>query len=91
MDGTDDEKARTAVSNTSLALFQIQLNAFLPLLERQAPTVPICEDFQRLVNEEAQAVGRERVKSRIREIIQQDIEGWALTRKAEWVVCCPSS
>jgi len=73
-----DEKTLTAVS-TSLALFQIQLNAALLLLERQAPTIPIREEFQRLVNEGVEAVGRETmegIRNRIREgIVQQDIEG----------------
>ena len=72
-----DEKTLTAVS-TTFALFQIQLDALLLLLERQGATAPIREDFQRLVNEGVQAVGMETmegIKSRIREgINQQDIE-----------------
>jgi hypothetical protein len=72
-----DEKTLTAVS-TSLALFQIQLNAFLLLLERQTGS-NIRQDYERLVSEGVQAVGRdtmESIRNRIREgIVQQDIEG----------------
>ena len=79
-----DEKTLTAVS-TTLALFQIQLNAVLLLLERHVATTPIREDFQRLVNEGVQAVGMETmegIKSRIREgIVQQDIEGLGFDEK----------
>ncbi len=66
-----DDKTLTAVS-TPLAMFQIQVNALLLLLERQHPTVPIREDFQRLVSEGVQAVGLETmqgIKSQIRDSI----------------------
>ena len=53
-----DDKTITAVS-TSLALMQIQVNALLLLIERQAPGVPIKEDFQRLISEGVQTVGLE--------------------------------
>ena len=69
-----DDKTITAVS-TSLPLMQIQVNALL-LLERQAPDVPIKEDFQRLISEGIETVGietMESIKNRIREgIIQQE-------------------
>jgi hypothetical protein len=73
-----DEKNLTAVS-TSLALFQIQLNAFLLLLEHEHPNAKIREDFQRLTSEGVEAVGidtMEAIKSRIREgILQQEQQG----------------
>ena len=76
-----DEKTLTAVS-TSLALFQIQLNALLLLVERQTGDTSLRQDFERLVGEGVQAVGRdtmESIRDRIREgIIQQDIEGMGL-------------
>jgi hypothetical protein len=64
-----DEKTLTALS-TTLALMQIQVNALLLLLERQAPSEPIREDFQRLIGEGVQTVGvetMEGIKGRIRE------------------------
>jgi len=73
-----DEKTLTAVS-TTLALFQIQLNALLLLFERQPPDAQVKEEFQRLVSEGVQFAGMETMQSfrnRIREvIIQQEIEG----------------
>ena len=70
-----DEKTLTAVS-TSLALFQIQINALLLLVDRQTANGTIREDFQRLVNEGVQAVGMETmegIKNRIRDgVIQQE-------------------
>jgi hypothetical protein len=79
-----DDKTITAVS-TSLALFQIQINALLLLLERQVPTVPIREEFQRLISEGVQAVGietMEGIKTRIREgIVQQPIEDIGLDER----------
>ena len=45
-----DEKTLTAVS-TTLALFQLQLNALLFFIERQAPSLQIREEFTRLVGE----------------------------------------
>jgi len=69
--------------STTLALFQIQLNALLGLLERQVGNTAIREDFERLVSEGVQAVGRETmdsIKTRIREgIVQEDVvEGLGL-------------
>ncbi|HEU4685126.1 MAG TPA: hypothetical protein VFS39_11555 [Nitrospira sp.] len=57
-----DEKVVTAVS-TSLALMQIQVNALLLMLERQHPTVPFREEFQRLIREGVEAVGMETMES----------------------------
>jgi hypothetical protein len=77
-----DDKTITAIS-TSLALMQIQVNALLLLVERQHPSAPIREDFQRLISEGVEAVGletMESIKNRIREgILNQDlsIEGQA--------------
>jgi hypothetical protein len=51
-----DEKTATAVA-TTFALFQIQLNAMLLLLQQQHPTVSIREEFQRLTNEGVQEAG----------------------------------
>jgi hypothetical protein len=51
-----DEKTLTAVA-TSLALMQIQVNALLLLLERQAPGQPIKEQFQQLISEGVQTIG----------------------------------
>ncbi|SLM46813.1 protein of unknown function [Nitrospira japonica] len=68
-----DEKTLTAVS-TTLALFQIQLNAILLLLERHVPDGQIREEFQRLVSEGVQFAGMETMQSfreRIREGIIQ--------------------
>jgi hypothetical protein len=74
-----DDKTLTAVS-TTLALFQIQLNALLLLLDRHVPTGSVREDFQRLVSEGVATVGLETmndIKNRIQEgIIQQDTEGF---------------
>jgi hypothetical protein len=70
-----DEKTLTAVA-TSLALFQIQINALLLLLDRQTQSGTIREDFQQLVSEGVETVGMETmegIKNRIREgIIQQE-------------------
>jgi hypothetical protein len=77
-----DDKTITAIA-TSLALMQIQVNALLLLVERQHPSAPIREDFQRLISEGVEAVGletMESIKNRIREgILNQDlsIEGQA--------------
>lgn len=56
-----DDKTATAVA-TTFALFQIQLNALLLLIEQQHPSVPIREEYQRLTNEGVQAVGLETMK-----------------------------
>lgn len=66
-----DDKTLTAVA-TPLAMFQIQVNALLLLVERQHPTAQIREEFQRLVSEGVQAVGMETmegIKSQIRNSI----------------------
>ncbi len=51
-----DEKIATAVA-TTFALYQIQLNAMLLLLQEQHPTAAIRENFQRLTNEGVQEAG----------------------------------
>lgn len=64
-----DEKTLTAVS-TTLAVFQIQLNALVLLMERQAPDPQVKAEFQRLVSEGVQFAGMETMQSfkeRIRE------------------------
>ena len=53
-----DEKTVTAVA-TTFALFQIQLNALLLLVQQQHPAVAIREEYQRLTSEGVQAVGLE--------------------------------
>lgn len=66
-----DEKTLTAVA-TPLAMFQIQVNALLLLLERQHPDAHLREDFQSLVSEGVQAVGiqtLESIKGQIRNSI----------------------
>lgn len=57
-----DEKTATAVA-TTFALFQIQLNAMLLLLQQQHPTVSIRDEFQRLTNEGVQEVGLETMEA----------------------------
>ena len=72
-----DDKTITAVS-TSLTLMQIQVNALLLLMERQTPSMPIKQDFQRLISEGVQTVGietMESIKNRIREGIAQQEQG----------------
>jgi hypothetical protein len=56
-----DDKTITAVA-TTFALFQIQLNALLLLMQQQHPAHPIREEFQRLTNEGVQAAGLETMK-----------------------------
>ena len=56
-----DDKTITAVA-TTFALFQIQLNALLLLMQQQHPAIPIREEYQRLTNEGVQAVGLETMK-----------------------------
>ena len=72
-----DDKTLTALS-TTLALFQIQLNALMLLVDRHVAAGTVREDFQRLVGEGVSTVGLEtmkEIKNRIREgIIQQDLE-----------------
>jgi hypothetical protein len=72
-----DDKTLTALS-TTLALFQIQLNALMLLVDRYAPAGTVRDDFQRLVSEGVATVGVEtmkEIKIRIREgIVQQDLE-----------------
>lgn len=57
-----DEKTLTAVA-TTFALFQIQLNAMLLLLQQQHPSVAIRDEFQRLTNEGVQAAGLETMEA----------------------------
>jgi hypothetical protein len=72
-----DDKNLTAVS-TTLALFQIQLNALMLLVDRHVAAGTVREDFQRLVSEGVASAGLETMKenkNRIREgIVQQDLE-----------------
>ena len=72
-----DDKTLTALS-TTLALFQIQLNALMLLVDRHVAAGTVREDFQRLVGEGVANVGLEtmkEIKNRIREgIVQQDLE-----------------
>jgi hypothetical protein len=72
-----DDKTLTALS-TTLALFQIQLNALMLLVDRHVAAGTVREDFKRLVGEGVSTVGLEtmkEIKNRIREgIIQQDLE-----------------
>jgi len=71
-----DDKTLNALS-TTLALFQIQLNALMLLVDRHVTAGTVREDFQRLVNEGVSTVGLEtmtEIKNRIREgIVQQDL------------------
>ncbi len=57
-----DERTATAVA-TTFALFQIQLNALLLLIQQQFPNVPIREEFQRLTSEGVQAAGLQTMES----------------------------
>jgi hypothetical protein len=72
-----DDKTLTALS-TTLALFQIQLNALMLLVDRYVQAGTVREDFQRLVSEGVSTVGVEtmkEIKNRIQEgIVQQDLE-----------------
>ena len=72
-----DDKTLTALS-TTLALFQIQLNALMLLVDRHVAAGTVREDFQRLVSEGVSTVGLEtmkEIKNRIREgIVQQDLD-----------------
>ena len=64
-----DDKTLTALS-TTLALFQIQLNALMLLVDRHVAAGTVREDFQRLVSEGVANVGLEtmkEIKNRIRE------------------------
>jgi len=66
------------VMATELTLLQIQLNAALLLLQAQRPTVPIMEQFRRLVNEGVEVSGLEtvqRMEDRLRDgIVFQDLQ-----------------
>jgi hypothetical protein len=64
-----DTKTITAVS-TTFALFQIQLNALLLLLQQQFPNVPIREEFHRITNEGVQAAGLETMESIKKQLIE---------------------
>ena len=72
-----DDKTLTALC-TTLALFQIQLNALMLLMDRDDKAGKVREDFQRLVSEGVASVGLETmndIKNRIREVTnQKDIE-----------------
>jgi len=70
------------VMATELTLLQIQLNAALLLLQAQRPTVPILEQFRRLVNEGVEVSGLEtvqRMEDRLRDgIVFQDLKEMGL-------------
>lgn len=72
-----DDKTLNALS-TTLALFQIQLNALMLLVDRHVAAGTVRDDFQRLVSEGVSTVGIEtmkEIKNRIREgIVQQDLD-----------------
>ena len=76
--GPTNDKTLTARS-TTLALFQIQLNALMLLVDRYVQAGTVREDFQRLVSGGVSQVGHEtmkEIKRRIQEgVIQQDLEG----------------
>lgn len=64
-----DDKTATAVA-TTFALFQIQLNALLLLLQQQHPAVPIREEYQRLTNEGVQEAGLETIKALKKQLLE---------------------
>ena len=70
------------VMATELTLLQIQLNAALLLLQAQRPTVPVMEQFRRLVNEGVEVSGLEtvqRMEDRLRDgIVFQDLQEMGL-------------
>jgi len=70
------------VMATELTLLQIQLNAALLLLQAQRPTVPVMEQFRRLVNEGIEVSGLEtvqRMEDRLRDgIVFQDLQEMGL-------------
>ena len=76
-----DTKTLNVVA-TELTLLQIQLNAALLLLQAQRPTVPILEQFRRLVNEGVEVAGLEtmqRMEDRLRDgIVFQDLKEMGL-------------
>ena len=78
--GPTNDKTLTARS-TTLALFQIQLNALMLLVDRYVQAGTVREDFQRLVSGGVSQVGHEtmkEIKRRIQEgVIQQDLEALA--------------
>lgn len=72
-----DDKTLTALS-TTLALFQIQLNALMLLVDRHVAAGTVRQDFQQLVSEGVANVGLEtmkEIKNRIREGIDQQQMG----------------
>lgn len=72
-----DDKTLTALS-TTLALFQIQLNALMLLVDRHVAAGTVRQDFQQLVSEGVANVGLEtmkEIKNRIREGIDQQEMG----------------
>ena len=54
-----DDKTLTALS-TTLALFQIQLNALMLLIDRHVAPGTVRQDFQQLVSEGVQRSGSKR-------------------------------
>jgi hypothetical protein len=56
-----DDKTLTALS-TTLALFQIQLNALMLLVDRHVAAGTVRGDFQQLVSEGVASVGLETMK-----------------------------
>ena len=64
-----DDKTATAVA-TTFALFQIQLNALLLLLQQQHRAVPIREEYQRLTNEGVQEAGLETMKALKKQLLE---------------------
>jgi len=76
------DKKTLNVLATELTLLQIQLNAALLLLQAQRPTVPILEQFRRLVNEGVEVSGLEtvqRMEDRLRDgIVFQDLKEMGL-------------
>ena len=76
------DKKTLNVLATELTLLQIQLNAALLLLQAQRPTVPVMEQFRRLVNEGVEVSGLEtvqRMEDRLRDgIVFQDLKEMGL-------------
>ncbi len=64
-----DDKTVTALA-TTFAVFEIQLNALLLLVQQQHPAVPIREAYQRLTNEGVQEVGWETMNSLKKQLLE---------------------
>src|SRR5262245_49982591 len=73
-----DEKTLTAVS-TSLALFQIQLNALVLFLERQTSNTSIRQDFEQLVSDGVKALEAASEKGSCSRILK----GWGWMKTAK--------